>query len=176
MEKGYVQVYTGNGKGKTTAALGLGLRAVGSGLKVIMVQFLKGSSTGELESVKALDGKFEILRIGEQKKFSWQMTEEEKEELRAQIESELPKIIQILKLQVCDILILDEILGTLSSGMISLENVLSILDLKPKTMELVLTGRNAPQEIIDRADLVTEMKPIKHYYDKGVKSRKGIEF
>lgn len=141
-----------------------------------MIQFLKGSSTGELFSTKMLGGQFEILRIGEQKKFSWQMTEEEKEELRAQIESELPKIFQILKLQVCDILILDEILGTLTSGMISLENVISIMDLKPRAMELVLTGRNAPQEIIDRADLVTEMKVIKHYYEKGVQSREGIEY
>lgn len=176
MEKGYVQIYTGNGKGKTTAALGLGLRAVGSGKKVIMIQFMKGSFTGELISAKLLGGQFEIFRIGEQKKFSWEMTEEEKEELRKQIETELFKVFQILKLQACDILILDEILGTLAGGMLSMEQVLSIIDLKPETMELVLTGRHAPKELITRADLVTEMNPIKHYYDKGVLSREGIEY
>jgi len=176
LEKGYIQVYTGNGKGKTTAALGLGLRAVGSGCKVIMIQFLKGSPTGELKSTQWLEGQFEIIRLVPQNKFFWQLTDEEKMILKEQLNNEINRIYQILEEASCDILILDEVFGALNNEMISLSQLNKVFDLKPEHMELILTGRNAPESIIERADLVTEMNPIKHYYEKGVKSRKGIEY
>lgn len=176
LEKGYIQVYTGNGKGKTTAALGLGLRAVGSGCKVIMVQFLKGFPTSELRSIEWLNNQFEIIRLVPQDKFFWQLSVEEKEKLKEQLEKEVKRIYQILERALCDVLILDEIFGALSNEMITINQLNELLDLKPEHMELILTGRNAPKKIIDRADLVTEMKPVKHYYEKGVKSRKGIEY
>ncbi|PKM94746.1 MAG: cob(I)yrinic acid a,c-diamide adenosyltransferase [Firmicutes bacterium HGW-Firmicutes-1] len=176
MDKGYIQIYTGNGKGKTTAALGLGLRAVGSGCKVIMVQFLKGSPTSELISTKLLGNQFEIIRLVAHEKFFWQLTEIEKTSLKQQLDIEIRRVFEILDKNLCDVLILDEIFGALTNEMVTMEQLNQILDLKPEGLEIVLTGRNAPEEIIDRADLVTEMKPIKHYYEKGIKSRKGIEY
>jgi cob(I)alamin adenosyltransferase len=176
VDKGYIQIYTGNGKGKTTAALGLGLRAVGSGCKVIMVQFLKGSPTSELISTKLLGNQFEIIRLVAHEKFFWQLTEIEKTSLKQQLDIEIRRVFEILDKNLCDVLILDEIFGALTNEMVTMEQLNQILDLKPEGLEIVLTGRNAPEEIIDRADLVTEMKPIKHYYEKGIKSRKGIEY
>lgn len=176
VEKGYIQIYTGNGKGKTTAALGLGLRAVGSGCKVIMVQFLKGFPTSELISTQWLGNQFEIVRLVPQDKFFWQLTNEEKEELKFKLDIEINRVYQIIKEGQCDVLILDEVFGALSNGMVELDQLNELLDIKLDSMEIVLTGRNAPEVIIERADLVTEMNPIKHYYEKGVKSRKGIEY
>lgn len=175
MEKGYIQVYTGNGKGKTTAALGLGLRAVGRGFRVVMVQFLKGRDTGELVSLQRLAPDFVLLRFGEHKKFAFQMDESEKAALARKIQEEFLGLKAFLNRTPCDVLILDEILGTLHGGFISLDTVLEFLDTKPFTMEIVLTGRNLPQAIYDRADLITEMVPIKHYMDAGVPARPGIE-
>ncbi len=146
---GFVHVYTGDGKGKTTAALGLALRAVGNGLRVIMYQFLKERECGE-HRVR-ISG-FKIVRV---KNFD-------------------PN--EILKsMQEHDIVILDEIFNAINKGIVKLDELLYIIMNRPKNVELILTGRNAPKEIIDVADLVTEMKKIKHYYDIGVKARKGIE-
>lgn len=176
MEKGYIQIYTGNGKGKTTAALGLGLRSVGSGLKVIMIQFLKGFPTSELISTKLLNDQFEILQLVPHEKFFWQLTDIEKKKLKLQMDQEINKVYQILEKSMCDVLILDEVFGALKNEMLSLEQLTELINLKPEHMELIMTGRNAPETIIERADLVTEMTPLKHYYEKGVKSRKGIEY
>ena len=175
MKNGYVQVYTGDGKGKTTAALGLGLRAVGRGLKVVMFQFLKGAPSGELESTPLLEGRFKIIRLAETKKFFGSMIETEKAELKTRLQAELKQVEDVLAGSACDILILDEIMAAYHGGLISLEEILSLIDRKPPTMELILTGRSAPEAIIARADLVTEMRPIKHYMDKGVPARIGIE-
>jgi len=176
MRTGYVQVYTGDGKGKTTAALGQGLRAAGRGLKVIMIQFLKGTETGELEAVKKLSPNFHIIRFAESKKFFWQLTEEEKEQLREKTQEEIQKLDEFMKDNSCDVLILDEIMAAIHNGLVSTEQVCRIIDGKPKGMELILTGRDVPQEIAARADLITEMRQIKHYMDKGVSARKGIEY
>ena len=176
MEKGYIQIYTGNGKGKTTAALGLGLRGVGNGLKVIMVQFLKGTHTSELDSVKLLEGDFEIIQIAGHKKFFWQLSEEEKLEYKEKVQIAIKKVSILITSKDYDIFILDEILGAIKNEMITIDQVLELLDTKPDKMELVLTGRDCPIELIEKADLVTEMKQVKHYYTKGIKSRKGIEF
>jgi len=175
MEKGYIQIYTGNGKGKTTAALGLGLRAVGHGLKVIMIQFMKGMHTGELKSIQKLEPDFEIRRFGETKKFVFLMNEEEKKALACQIKEELKDINQIFEDNCCDILILDEILGCIQAGLVSIQDVLNIMDSKPGNMELVMTGRGLPDEIAEKADLITEMKAVRHYMDEGVPARIGIE-
>lgn len=174
MDKGYVQIYTGDGKGKTTAALGLGLRATGRGFKVLMIQFLKGAFSGEHESVKRLDG-FTILPIGGIDKFTWQLNEQETKELKDNIQANFAKIIEELDKASLDILILDEVMAAISCGFIEVEQICEIIDNKPEGMEIILTGRNAPKELTDRADLITEMKPIKHYMNSGVMARNGIE-
>ncbi len=175
MEKGCVQVYTGDGKGKTTAALGLGLRAAGRGFKVMMFQFLKGAYSGELDSAPLLNGRFTIIRLGETKKFFGALNEREKKELKEKLQEELKQVEAILKSEDCDILILDEIMAALHGELITVEQVCELIDVRPRGMELVLTGRRAPQVVIDRADLVSEMRCVKHYMDQGVPARAGIE-
>jgi cob(I)alamin adenosyltransferase len=176
MEVGYVQVYTGEGKGKTTAALGQGLRAVGRGLKVVMVQFLKGIESGELEAARRLEPEFTIMRFAETKKFFWQLTEEEKAQLKEKVQQEMQRLEQLMKEGSCDVLILDEIMGVIHGGLVSVEQVCRLIDNRPRGMELILTGRDVPRAIADRADLITEMRNVKHYMDKGVPARKGIEY
>lgn len=176
MDKGLIQVYTGDGKGKTTAALGLGLRAVGYGYKVKMIQFLKGRDSGELFSTKKLNGDFEIYRFDKSKKFFWNMNESEKEELKKKISNAFDFIEETIEKNDCDILILDEVMGAISNKLVSIDRVLHILDIKPENMEIILTGRNVPEAILDRADLVSEMKMVKHPFEKGIPARKGIEY
>jgi len=175
MEKGYLQIYTGDGKGKTTAALGLGLRAVGSGLQVIMFQFLKGMPTGELDSAPLLGGRFKIIRLAESGKFFAALGETEKADLKEKLKGELGRVREVLEHCSCDLLILDEIMAVIHGGLLTVEEVCALVDSRPATMELVLTGRKAPQELIERADLVTEMNCVKHYMDRGVSARRGIE-
>ncbi len=176
MQRGYIQIYTGDGKGKTTAALGLGLRAVGKGLKVIMVQFLKNGLSGELDAVKSLNSRFQILSYAKTNKFIRDMTCEEREKLYAVTQQELDRLHRILNDNEWDILILDEIFAALHAELVNLQQVLDIIGRKPPFMELVLTGRNVPAQIAEKADLITEMRAIKHYADKGVKARPGIEY
>lgn len=176
MDKGYIQIYTGEGKGKTTAALGLGFRAVGDGLKVLMIQFLKSAHTSELESAKVFGDSFEIRRLAVHNKFFWQLSEEEKSVFREQLQEEWCQIEEVLLGGHWDLIILDEIFGALTNEMITPQQLHKIIESKPKHIELVLTGRGAPIEFIEKADLVTEMKKVKHYYEQGVQSRKGIEF
>ena len=175
MEKGYVQIYTGEGKGKTTAALGLGLRAVGRGFKVIMFQFLKGAHSGELDSAPCFEDRFKIIRLAETKKFVGAMDEEELTELKLKLKEERSQVKKVLAEKSCDILILDEMMAVLHAGLLGVDEVLSLIKARPSTMELVLTGRAVPDEIVELADLVTEMRPIKHYMDQGVMARIGIE-
>lgn len=176
LSKGYVQIYTGNGKGKTTAAVGLGVRAAGDGYSVFMVQFLKSGSTGELESIKKLEPNFKIFRFEKKRGFFWTLNDEEKAELKLEIQEAYKFCLETLKNNKCDILIMDEIMGALSNELVSKEQVLQLMDDKPNNVELILTGRNVPEEIVDRADLVTEMREIKHYFSKGVPAREGIEY
>ena len=167
-------IYTGDGKGKTTAALGQGLRAVGSGLKVYMVQFLKGGKTGELNSVKNLEN-FTIFRFEKPRDFVWNLKEDEIEELKKDIKKGYNFILKALENKECDMLIIDEIMAVLSYKFLSIEEALEIVN-KMENTEIIMTGRNEPKELIKKADLVTEMKMIKHYFEKGIKARKGIEF
>ncbi|MEW5784457.1 MAG: cob(I)yrinic acid a,c-diamide adenosyltransferase [Bacillota bacterium] len=175
MEKGYIQVYTGDSKGKTTAALGLGLRAVGRGYTVWMYQFLKGAPSGELDSISLLNGRFRVFRLAEEKKFFSALTGMEKEILKTRLQGELRQVIEAMERESCDLLILDEIMGTIHAGLLTVAEVCALIDCKPPGMELVLTGRNAPRELLEKADLVTEMCCIKHYMDAGVSARDGIE-
>jgi cob(I)alamin adenosyltransferase len=173
MEKGLVQVYTGNGKGKTTAALGIALRAVGHGLKVFVIQFMKGKVRyGESKSAQKLSPHLTIKPVGRDAFVSKSHPDPADIE-RAQDGFALAK--KVIENGEYDIVILDEINVALDYGLIALSDLLQLIDSKPTSVELILTGRNAKPEIIEKADLVTEMVERKHYYDKGIKARKGIE-
>ncbi|HAY21407.1 cob(I)yrinic acid a,c-diamide adenosyltransferase [Desulfobacca acetoxidans] len=172
LEQGLVQIYTGEGKGKTTAALGLALRALGRGLKVFMLQFLKGDDTGELFSTQQFGDKFVIRQTG-LGGFIRKGKAGPEDAQRAKEAMNLAK--DILRRGDYDLVILDEINVALYFELVSVPEVLKLLQARAPHVEVVLTGRYAPQEIIEAADLVTEMKNIKHYYHAGVKARKGIE-
>lgn len=176
LNEGFVQIYTGNGKGKTTAAIGQGIRAYGNGLKVIMVQFLKSCKTGELNTVDELSDNFEIFRFEKRRGFVWTLSEEEKLEVKKEVKVAYDFILDVIENCKCDMLIIDEIMGVLKNKFLSVEDVLELIRKKPKNMEIIMTGRNVPEEIIEKANLVTEMKEIKHYYKEGVPARKGVEF
>lgn len=173
LEQGLVQVYTGNGKGKTSAAFGLALRAIGRGLKVYVVQFIKGGfDYGELYMVDKLPNlKLKAFGRGE---FVTEKPPRKKDVELAQEALDLAE--QVVKSGEYNIVILDEINVALNLKLINLNEVLELIKNKPKHVELILTGRYAPTEIIEAADLVTEMKEIKHPFNKGYQARKGIEY
>ncbi|MDU4892061.1 MAG: cob(I)yrinic acid a,c-diamide adenosyltransferase [Clostridium sp.] len=176
LTKGYIQIYTGNGKGKTTAAVGLATRAAGNKYRVCMVQFLKSDATGELQSAKLMAPYFTIHRFERPRDFFWNLNDEEKVELKKDIQVAYEFCLKQLKEKSCDILIMDEIMGTLTNKLITEEQLLQLLDLKPDDVEIVMTGRDVPEKIMERANLVTEMKDLKHYFEEGVPARRGIEF
>ena len=163
LKEGYVQVYTGNGKGKTTAAMGLAFRAAGDGMEVKVVQFLKSWKTGELESAKRFDN-LEILRFEKVKGFTWELNEEELAQLKAEVRVGFDFVKGLVETRGCDILILDEVMASISGGFIGEDEIVELIEKKPKDMELILTGRNVPEKIMEKADLITEMREIKHYY------------
>lgn len=175
LKKGLVQVYTGDGKGKTTAALGQGFRSIGRGLKVCMIQFLKGANSGELLTVKRLEPDFRIFRFEKNRGFFWTLTDEQKQELKAEIDTGFAFAKDLLVKDECDLLILDEIMGVLQNKLLTIEEVVDFIRHKPEHVELILTGRNVPPEIAELADLITEMKEVKHYFAQGVPARVGIE-
>lgn len=178
MENGLVIINTGDGKGKTTAALGVGLRAAGHGMKALMLQFIKGTwATGELDAVKRLEPYFKIVQLGqgfirkdhpaghpytdaviENARVSWDYAKQE-------IFSDL-----------YDIIILDEINNMIHYGLLDVDDIIIALKERPQRLHIILTGRNAHSKIIDMADTVTEMREIKHAYKKGTRAQKGIEF
>jgi len=172
LEHGCVQVYTGNGKGKTTAALGLALRAVGRGLKVCVFQFIKGGGRyGEHIAAEKLAPLLTIIQTGRP---GWVNTKDITEDRQVAQEA-LVRAEELLTSAEFDLFICDEINGAVGFGLIDVEQVLELISRKPEKTELVLTGRNAHQQVIDAADLVTEMREIKHYYKAGVPARTGIE-
>ncbi|MCK5838718.1 MAG: cob(I)yrinic acid a,c-diamide adenosyltransferase [Bacteroidales bacterium] len=170
--KGLVHVYTGNGKGKTTAAFGLALRAVGAGMNVFIGQFVKGKPYNENMAVVRHLKNITVKQYGLGCFIVNTPTEDDIKSAGKGLD-EMRKIIQKGK---HDLVIMDEVNIALYYKLINIENLLEIINNKPDHVELVLTGRYAPQELIDKADLVTEMKEIKHYYRKGIEARKGIEY
>jgi len=175
MKRGLVQVYTGDGKGKTTAAMGVALRAAGRGLNVVIIQFLKSGDSGEVMLVEKSLPEIQIKRFCSQKKFIWNMNEDEREVLRNETRIGFSEALSIAVEGSCDILVLDEIFGALRNEFISVDEILNMIKIKTDGIEIVLTGRDAPAEIIEAAHLVTEMKKIKHPFEQGIKSRDGIE-
>ena len=175
MKKGLVLVYTGDGKGKTTAALGLALRAVGGGFKVMILQFVKGSwKSGELAAVEMLKPDVEIRQLGIGF-VTWHPKRPYEEHLQAANNAwEVCK--ELVHSDKYDLLILDEINNATRFNLIPVDEVLKLIQSKPERLHLVLTGRGADPRIIEVADLVTEMKMIKHPYQKGEWARKGLDF
>lgn len=175
MELGLIHIYCGDGKGKTTSAIGLGVRAAGRGKKVLLTQFLKNNNTGELISIEKLKDNFEVLPGVPVNKFSWQMTLEEKEKAKIEHTERFKEVINKSIKENYDLLILDEIIGTINLDFISLDRVIEFLENKPNTLEVVLTGRDPNKRLIDLADYVSEIRCIKHPFNKGIASREGIE-
>ncbi|WP_027397761.1 cob(I)yrinic acid a,c-diamide adenosyltransferase [Anaerovibrio lipolyticus] len=175
-KNGLIIVHTGNGKGKTTAALGLAIRAWGDGLRVLILQFIKGGwKYGEIETIKKLgeiDGRIELKRLG---KGFQRNTDDKAEHIEAAKEA-LKEAGNTFESGNYDLIILDEINYAVKFELITVEDVKALLAKRPAELHVVLTGRDAKEEIIDMADLVTEMKLIKHPYQKGIKAQKGIEF
>jgi len=172
---GLVHIYTGDGKGKTTAAIGLGIRAYGRGLKILMVQFLKGNESGEIYTIKGLEPRFNLYKGVQMEKFTWNMNEKELKEAKL-IQTEIfTYAINQIKENKYDLLILDEIMAAVTTGLVNLQDVLEFVTNKPAELELVMTGRNAPTELIALADYVSEIKAIKYPMEKGTPARHGIE-
>ncbi|MCK9602875.1 MAG: cob(I)yrinic acid a,c-diamide adenosyltransferase [Candidatus Omnitrophica bacterium] len=165
-----IQVYTGKGKGKTTAALGLALRAAGAGLKVYIIQFVKGKTCGEHRALK----KFKNIKVEQFGRgcFVKKINEEDKKLFK----SGLLSVKKALKNKKYDLVILDEINVALKLGLLDCSELIRILKNAPRKQEVILTGRNAPCGILELADLVSEIKEVKHYFHKGVPARKGIEY
>jgi cob(I)alamin adenosyltransferase len=173
MKKGLIQVYTGNGKGKTTAALGIALRAAGHEMKVLMVQFMKGTArSGEVESAKRLSPCLTLVQAGRATFIS--KSSPDPEEVRLAREG-FSIARNAIRNKQYDMVILDEINLAIDYGLIPLDDLLQIMDSKPETVELILTGRSVNDAILERADLVTEMVDKKHYYEKEAAVREGIE-
>lgn len=176
--KGLLLVHTGEGKGKTTAAIGLAVRAWGDGFRILILQFIKGSwKYGELSTLKALaeiDGRIEIRPTGIG--FTRNASSEEMAVHREKARTALQEALTEMTSGQWDMIILDEINYALNFGLLEEQEVLDLLSQKPTDLHLVLTGRNALPAIIDCADLVTEMRLIKHPFQKGIRAQKGIEF
>jgi len=169
--RGLIQIYTGDGKGKTTAALGLALRAAGQGMKVIIIQFIKGDRTCGEHLFAAQYHPFDIVQLNTGDSFVQSL-----EELRSTIEQSFAFAEKTILGGGYDVVILDEIFVAVNKGLVSTEQVLGLMSKKPEPMELILTGRGAPKEIIEQADLVTEMVAVKHPFTKGIEARKGMEY
>ena len=170
MDKGLVHLYCGDGKGKTTAAMGLALRALGQGMQVVVVQFLKNGTSGELEPLRTLGATVFSGEPGA--KFTFQMNAEEKAQATKENNARLAEALQ----QPCDLLILDEICAARNSGMLDEALAKQAVLERPQHREVVLTGRNPEAWMAEAADYITEMQPRRHPYEQGIPARKGIEF
>ncbi|MBN1295378.1 cob(I)yrinic acid a,c-diamide adenosyltransferase [bacterium] len=170
-EKGYVQVYTGDGKGKTTAAIGLAIRAAGAGFRVFIAQFIK---SGQYSEIKMLDQLKEWITCRQYGRGCWIRGKPSPEDAAAAHEG-LVDVRNVIASGTYQIVILDEINVATWFNILTIDDVLGLIDIKPERMELVFTGRKADPKLLERADLVTEMREIKHYYQQGVIARTGIE-
>lgn len=170
MKKGYIQIYTGSGKGKTTAAIGLAIRAAGAGLRVYIIQFLKKSKCSEYQILKRIKN----IKVKSFGSGCFIYNKAKKNDFVA-AQKALKSAKKIIFENRCDVCILDELFSALYFKMIDENDILDLLKSKPETMEIIITGRNATKKILRIADLVTEMKEVKHYFNNGVKARVGIE-
>ncbi len=171
--RGYIQVYTGKGKGKTTAAFGLALRAAGAGMKVFIAQFMKGGEYSELKSISKFEGLITVRQYG-RGSFIREESNPEKADIICAAEG-LKEVMEILRSGEYHMIILDEANIAVHFKLFPVSELLKIMDAKPSNVELVITGRNADPQVLEKADLVTEMHAVKHYYDIGVQARIGIE-
>ena len=178
MEKGLIHIYTGDGKGKTTASLGLGLRFIGSGRKACMVQFLKSGETGEINSAEKTDGLFTIKRFYEKEYGFYKfLSDTEKAEVRKIEKAAFDFCMDIAKSKKYDMLIMDEIICSVCLGIIKEEELISLMENKHPSLELVLTGRGATEKIIEKANYVSLINEVKHPMScEDIPARKGIEF
>lgn len=170
---GRIHIYCGDGKGKTTAALGLTLRASGAGKQVVFTQFFKDGSSSEIEPLKALEG-VRVMHCKTVPGFFFRMSREQQEQATRDYTALFHQVVEATR--DVDLLVLDEMISACNHGVVPLEEVVSFLKSKPEKLEVVLTGRNPPQSLLELADYVTEMKKIKHPFDQGIPARKGIEY
>ncbi|HHX37664.1 MAG TPA: cob(I)yrinic acid a,c-diamide adenosyltransferase [Clostridiaceae bacterium] len=176
LEQGLVHIYCGDGKGKTTACVGLTVRAASYGLRILFCQFLKSGTSGELSILKKLPT-VEVLSGEPVNRFSWNMNDEEKKITRQFNDDRLREISQRIQNNEFDVVVLDEVIGTIDAGLLNGDVLLNLISAKPTTCELVMSGRNPAQALIDQADYVSEVIARKHPYEtSGIVSRKGIEF
>jgi len=171
--RGYVQVYTGEGKGKTTMALGLALRAAGHGLRTYIGQFLKAATSGESRAVTHLGDLITIETYGSGTFLTPGQPADPAEAARAR--EGLARAREVMLSGHYRIVVLDEVNVAVDLGLVTTDEVLALVRAKPEPVELILTGSGAPRELVEAADLVSEVRAIKHYFDQGVKARKGIE-
>lgn len=168
-----IHLYCGDGKGKTTAAMGLAVRAVGHGCRVVLAQFLKSGKSGERAVLAGLPT-VELLPVPEEMKFTFRMTEEEKAAEGMRQRALLEEAFRAA--EEAGLLVLDELCAALSTGMVELERVLTLLNACPEGLEVVITGRNPPEELKAQADYITEMRKVRHPFDRGLSARSGIEW
>ena len=173
MKKGFVQIYTGNGKGKTTAAIGLAVRAAGHGMKSYIVQFMKDHPYGEIDSLERLSEWITLEQFGNDE-FVFKKEHPDRKDVEV-AQKGLDRAHEKMLSGVYDIVILDEVCVAIYFRLLKVDEVLKLIKEKPVHVELILTGRYCPQELYEKADLVTNMKEVKHYYQKGIIARKGIE-
>jgi cob(I)alamin adenosyltransferase len=173
LSRGYIQIYTGNGKGKTTAALGLAFRAMGRGLKTYFGQFIKGQKYGEIEAARNSNGMITLEQYGRDTFLHASKKHSLKD--KEMVQAGLIRARKAMLSGNYDIIVLDEIITTIYFKLVSLDELLGFIIDKPSNVELVMTGRHAPRKLIDTADLVTQMSEVKHYYKKGISARNGIE-
>ncbi len=171
---GLVHIYCGEGKGKTTCSVGLTVRASGYGLHVLFMQFLKSGDSSELKVLRSLSG-VEVLGTKPIKKFSFQMTEEEKEETRRVNAEQFADMVKMLEHDHYDMLVLDETLGAIEAGLLDEQIIVDFLKNRPAQLEVVLTGRYPSDQLLELADYVSRIDKVKHPYDKGIPARAGIE-
>lgn len=171
---GLVHIYCGEGKGKTTCSVGLTVRACGYGLHVLFMQFLKSGDSSELKILKSLPG-IDVLGTKPIKKFSFQMTEEEKAETRQINAEQFADMVKMLENDHYDMLVLDEVLGAIEAGLLDDQLIVNFLKNRPEQLEVVMTGRYPTEELEELADYVSRIDKVKHPYDKGIPARAGIE-
>lgn len=175
MNKGMIHVYCGDGKGKTTAAAGLSIRAAGNGMKVVFLQFLKARESGEVEVLKKTEN-ITVIRNDRDYGFFHKMSDRDKQEITALHNGNLKAALTLVQEEHCDMLVLDEICAAYNHGLVDRELIDGLLFEKPAELELVLTGRDPNPKFLEQADYVSEIRKVKHPFDRNIGARKGIEY